>query len=571
MIEISSSALALRLNAENPLHVERIVHRPSGRTVAEGTRQSFLVRFPRELSDPVFATEIAQVERVSGGVRFELEDRGGKIRLHCGIDESPDGIRWQARLESQEPVWMLEWRIGGLDLSRVVVPALGGQYLGADMPADTQVTYKYPFWWNAQFGIGEMEGGGGVWLRTTDVEPGFKLLRVSKVHDGRDFFSLGLGFEADAPLDSGALEATWYLDGFAESWREPVETHRAWLESAFELVPFSAHPHYPAWTDEIDFILEIWGASKERPEPLHTFDEMQERIRAFAAHHPPEKTLLYLPGFANNGIDSGAPDYTPSEQLGGEEGFRALIEGAHGLGYRVMVHTNVLAMAFTHPEFERFEPMQVVDPFGRPQTWGNDIDGDWLQEPYFAYVNPGYSEWGDHMEGVVEQLVAFGADAVFLDQTLLAFNDSRGPNFIEGMRSHVERLQRRFPDVLFGGEGLHEQMLPALPLAQIHGIDSITGIHGLEGAREWRHVHPVSSHLFGKFTRLTAHLLTKHPSSAVFERQEAAYRELGVVPALVLYRRSHEIDPPALGEMLKRAEALHAKTIQPRIHAQSQP
>jgi len=46
---------------------------------------------------------------------------------------------------------------------------------------------------------------------------------------------------------------------------------------------------------------------------------------------------------------------------------------------------------------------------------------------------------------------------------------------------------------------------------QIHGIDSITEVHGMEGQVAWREVHPVSSYLFGKYTKLTAHLLTKHP------------------------------------------------------------
>ncbi len=557
-IKISSPTLEIHVDADDPLYVERIVRRSTGQIVSEGSRQRFLVRFPRELSDPVFPTEVVSVDATKDRIEFRLRNDSRGVRLLCEIESVAEGICWRMKAEASEPMWMVEWRIGGLDLSRVIVPALGGQYLGDDMPADTQVTYKYPFWWNAQFGVGELSGGGGVWLRTLDTEPVLKLLRVNKAHE-HGHFGLGLGFEADASLDSTAISAAWYFDGYQGDWKEPADTHRRWLEAEFGLIPFAEHPHYPKWADDVDFILEIWGASKERPEPLHTFAEMQQRIREFAGHHPPSSTLLYLPGFANGGIDSDAPDYTPSAMLGGEAGFRELIDEAHELGYRVMVHTNVLALSYTHPLFPRFESMQVIDAFGRRQGWGNDIDGDWLAEPFFAYVNPGYTEWGDHMEEVIGHLVEhYGVDGVFLDQTLLAFNVSEGPNFVKGMRSHVERLQRSFPDVLFAGEGLHEQILPALPMAQIHGIDSIAGIHGLEGAREWRHVHPVSAYLFRKFTRLTAHLLTKHPSSSVFERQESAYRELGVVPALVLYRTTHEIDTPVLEGMIQRAESLAA-------------
>ena len=556
IIELRSAALEVQVDADNPAVLHRVVHRPTGRTISESDTQRFLVRFPKELSDPVFPNQLRSVEKIAGGVRFELEDEARRARVRCEISVCDDGIRWSVDLDAAEPLWMLEWRIGGLDLSRVIVPALGGQYLGGDMPADTQVTYKYPFWWNAQFGIGELggEAGGGIWLRTLDAAPTLKLLRVSKA--GKRF-GLGLGIEADAPLEATRLSASWYLDGYEGGWEVPVDRHRGWLETTFGLAPFAEHPHYPAWMNDVNFILEIWGASKERAEPMHTFADMVERIREFARHHPPENTLLYLPGFAEGGIDSNAPDYNPSEKLGGRAGFKNLVDEAHRLGYRVMIHTNVLAMTYTHRLYAEFEKMQVVDAFGRRQGWGNDIDGDWLAEPFFAYMNPGFAEWGEHMRRVLGELIEeFGLDGVFLDQTLLAFNVSNGPNFVEGMRSHVQRLQQAFPDVLFAGEGLHEQMLPALPVAQIHGIDSIAGIHGLEGAREWRHVHPVSSYLFRKYTRLTAHLLTKHPSSSVFERQEQSYADLGVMPALVLYRASHEIDPPALKEMLARAKRI---------------
>ncbi len=64
------------------------------------------------------------------------------------------------------------------------------------------------------------------------------------------------------------------------------------------------------------------------------------------------------------------------------------------MGYRVMIHTNALAMTFTHRLYPQFRKHQVVDAFGRPQGWGLDIDGDWLVEPYFAYMNPGVPAWG---------------------------------------------------------------------------------------------------------------------------------------------------------------------------------
>lgn len=560
---LTSEQLLLRFG-ENPLAIDRITHRGSGEDVCRRGEQLFLLRFPLAPSDPVFLDRLVSAEMREDEVVFTVTDEDERHRATCRIAPTPDGLRFQFDVAAAEPVWMAEWRLSDVDLLEIIVPALGGQVLTDEMPAETEVVYKYPFWWNAQFVLGSIGRSGGVWLRTKQVAPAFKMLRVHRVEERHHLFSLGLGFEADGAHMSNTLSAEWYVDGYTGSWKNPVDVHRAWLEEAFGLVPYREHPHFPAWAADVNFVLEIWGMSKESPKPRHTFDDMIERIRTFAELHPPGQTLLYLPAFAEHGIDSNAPDYNPSPRLGGREGFKQLVDEAHALGYRVMIHTNVLAMTYTHPLFERFREHQVVDPFGRVQGWGNDLDGDWLHEPYFAYINPGAEAWGELMTEVIGGLVtAFGLDAVFLDQTLLAFNTSRGPNFLEGMRRHIERLQRAHPQVLFAGEGLHEQVLAALPMAQIHGIDSIAGIHGMEGRMEWRRVHPVSTYLFGKYTRFVAHLLTRHPSSSTFRRQEAAYTELGVLPALVLYRRSQEVDIPAVRKMLKRARRLHRATQEP--------
>jgi hypothetical protein len=458
---------------------------------------------------------------------------------------------------------MAEWRLDGFALDEVIVPALGGQTLTRDMPAGESVAYKYPFWWNAQFAIGT-QARGGILLSTRDVDPRLKVLRINRAFDEEGGFNLGLGFEADAPLDKTTLSASWSIDRFEGDWREAVEMHRLWLEPAFELHRREDHPRRPAWVDEIDFVLEMWGMRADRGRPGHTFDDMVERIERFAEMHSPETTLVYLPGFAEDGIDTNAPSYDPSPGCGGREGFGRLVDRAHELGYRVMIHTNVLAMTYSHPRFAEFAEKQVIDAFGRPQGWGMDIDGDWLAEPFFAYINPGNTEWGDLMSGILGELIeSFRLDAVFIDQTLLAFNESRGPNFMTGMREHIRRLQQDHPNVLFAGEGLHEQVLAALPVAQIHGLDSIADVHGMEGTAEWRKVHPVSVELFSKYTHFLPHLLTRHPSSPVFARQEAAYAELGILPALVLYDRSQALGGTATDALIARARSFSKKADAP--------
>ncbi len=517
--------------------------------MCRGAQMTLLVRSPLAVSEPEVLSPVEIASDQEGG-RVEFADVSREHRARLTIAPGENGLQFQLHVQSSHPVWLVEWRLGGWQCDEVIVPALGGQVLTAQMPVDTTLSYKYPFWWSAQFVIGR-SARGGFCIRSEDANPDLKLLRVKRETGA---FELTFGFEADAQQISNEIRAEWLVDGFEGDWRLAVDRHRSWMEKAFGLAPVTNHPHFPDWANDIKFVLEIWGVRKDKPQPLHTFPETIERLKQWAKLYDPKRTLVYLAGFAENGIDSHAPDYNPSSALGGDEKFKELIEAAHAMGYRVMIHTNVLAMTFTHRLYPKFKEHQVVDVFGRPQCWGLDMDGDWLAEPYFAYINPGAKEWGELMTGVLGGLIdRFKVDAVFLDQTLLAFNVSRGPNFLAGMRSHIQRLQKAFPLILFAGEGQHEQTLSALPMAQIHGIDSITEVHGMEGVTPWRRAHPVSTYLFGKYTRFTPHLLTKHPSHPLFKLQEAAYAELGVMPALVLYHSSQAMDTPEVRQMIARA------------------
>ena len=557
MHKISNNKLEIIFD-ENPVFIKSITNKLTGEKFCIDGRQTVIIRNPLYVSDPHYLFE-AKIFNLNGNdLQLIFSDDFGSKAVIKIIPEEDD-LKFEINVESKEPIWLVEWRVSGFQFEQVTIPALGGQTLTKDMTPETMLSYKYPFWWNAQFTLGENKKGG-MFLHLKDKNPDFKLFRVKR---NDDEFELSLGFEANAPITKNTLRREWYLDSYTGSWKKPIDKHRIFLESKFNLLSYDEHPHFPDWSEKINFILEPWGMRKDQPEPFHTFDEIKERLHEFAELHNPAETLLYLPGFAENGIDSHAPDYNPSEKCGGEKKFKELIDKAHQLGYKVMVHTNVLALTFQHPLFQKFKDRQVVDWFRKKVGWGNDIDGDWLAEDFFAYVNPGYKEWGDHLEKVIGNLISkFKIDAVFLDQTLLAFNVSKGPNFLTGMKEHIQRLQKAFPKILFAGEGIHEEVLSALPFAQIHGIDSLSEIHGMEGKNEWRRVHPVSSYLFGKYTKLSAHLLTKYPKHPKFKLQENSYKKLGVIPALCLYKATQKIDIPEVRKMIERAKRINLKKVE---------
>jgi hypothetical protein len=555
-IEFKTSKLKIII-AKNPFRVIEISDLRNHKIYCKEGIQSIIIRSPLHISDPVLLSEVSRISYTKTEINFTLKDESETNFADFILTEHDKyGLKFSLTINSSEVIWLAEWKLTGFDFDNVIVPALGGQMLTSDMPSETTVSYKYPFWWNAQFVIGE-KGKDGIWLHTKDASSDLKLLRVTK-REGD--YQLALGFESKAPLVSNQLNAEWYLDCYSDSWEIPVNIHREWLEKTFNLKSLSQNVYFPNWANDVNIILELWGMRKDQPEPHHTFDQMKIRLKEWQQYHPPVNTLLYIPGFAENGIDSHAPDYNPSAKCGGEEKFIELMEYAHELKYKVMLHTNVLAMTFTHPLFDTFKKYQVIDPFNRSQGWAMDIDGDWLAEEFFAYMNPGFKQWGDLMEGVIGNLInKYKTDAVFLDQTLLAFNVSNGPDFLHGMKNHILRLQAAFPETLFAGEGLNEQVLQALPFVQIHGIDSLSEVHGMEGKKKWKKVHPVSTYLFGKYSRFSAHLLTKYPSNPMFKLQENSYKYLDVIPALSLYDNNQKMNIPEVHKMIKRAKTLSAK------------
>ncbi|MCF8260913.1 MAG: DUF6259 domain-containing protein [Melioribacteraceae bacterium] len=542
---------SLRINFAEDFSIDGLFILNESTKVCANGNQKIVIRTRDAVSDPVVLEKITSSEVKDDSVTLNFEDEENSAQLK--FIKNGRGIRAAIHAKAASPIWLVEWQINGFNFEEVLVPALGGQQITKEMPKGKTLSYKYPFWWNSQFVIGKTNSGGII-LRSEDKSNDLKLLRVTKESDS---FAITYGFEAPAPLISNELQNEFIIEGFEGDWKSGVDLHKNWMKENFDLVNYKNHPHFPKWMNNINFVLELWGARKGQ-KAHHTFEQMIDRINQWKDFHKPEETLLYLPGFAQNGVDSKAPNYDPSEQCGGPEKFGELIKTAHELGYRVMIHTNILAMTFVHPKYEEFKKFITRDPWGRELTWGLDIDGDWLPEPFFAYMNPGYKEWGDYMTKVLGKLIdEYKLDAVFVDQTLLAFNNSDGPNFIKGMHDHIKRLQEEFPHVLFAGEGINERVLPRLPVVQIHGIDSIAEVHGMDDNVQWRNVHPISSYLFGDFTKFTAHLLTKHTSDPMFKLQEESYAKLNVIPSLSLYGYEQEMDTPETYKMIRRAKKLN--------------
>ena len=131
--------------------------------VCAGNIHKFIIRTHNAVSDPIVLEKEASFNLVRDCAEALLEDPTGKYRALVRYSKMGRGIKVNIELIGPKPIWLAEYQIIGFDFEEIIVPALGGQSINKEMPEGKTLSYKYPFWWNAQFVIGclaaDLRGG----------------------------------------------------------------------------------------------------------------------------------------------------------------------------------------------------------------------------------------------------------------------------------------------------------------------------------------------------------------------------------------------------------------------------
>lgn len=226
---------------EKTKNISAIKNLSSMENICSSGKQYIIVRTSSAVSDPYMLTKVSDVKQNENGLQINFSDGDETCFADLNIFSEENRIKFTLKVSSPDPVWLAEWKISGFNFNEVIIPALGGQSLSSNMPAGTTLSYKYPFWWNAQFAIGTYSNGTFL-LSTEDTVPDLKLLRI---HKDKNSFGISLGFEAPAPLKSSNLEAEWYIENFDGDWRFAVDSYRNWMEKSFDVKNYKEHPGFP--------------------------------------------------------------------------------------------------------------------------------------------------------------------------------------------------------------------------------------------------------------------------------------------------------------------------------------
>ena len=122
-------------------------------------------------------------------------------------------------------------------------------------------------------------------------------------------------------------------------------------------------------------------------EITHDYEDVRNLAYDLKDAGCPADTLFYLPGWQGP-YDALYPTYWPYPDLGGEEGFRRMVDAMHESGYRVMIHTNAWGIDPYHPDIDQLEKYILRYEDGGYIGW--QTDGRWLPPSRSVKVSPAH-------------------------------------------------------------------------------------------------------------------------------------------------------------------------------------
>ena len=418
----------------------------------------------------------------------KIDPASQEIVLRCGASVSTAGLRGAS------------WSIAGLDFTsgRLIIPANGGRIFDRAHP-DIGTSMEYPNNWHAQMAVYESALGSFV-MYSTDAQMFFKRLRLSSRGDST--VDVAVATEAVAPFPSATTvpAVEWRLKAFAGDWRVSARLYRDWLLANRPPVSNAAHP----WVSDIRAVVGVYRTDASLLTPL-------------AALLVPSQTLLYLVDWRQDSYDINYPDYTP------RAGVASFVSSAHALGFKVMLHTDLIGVSPGNADYAAMQPYQLRTP----ETL--DLMGwqwDRLSDPQrFAFIDPAAPSfralWISRMGAAI---AAVAPDALHLDISGYTFNDGNGPiaglTYPQGTDQFRKDIIAAFPSVALGGEGENDISYRYESFAQI----------------DWNAPnnpgHPIATFLFSPQVRYYGYLGQHLAQDPGFKRDLLEYERRAILPQL---------------------------------------
>jgi hypothetical protein len=450
--------------------------------------------------------------------KMKVEGSGDDLRLTCdgfvwagGQERAPgklvaslrrDGttIEWNAVVEMERPIKTVTSIIRGVPRGHV---SLGGG--GFTDPRDGEMLAGYPFGGGDLHGPGAADGMSTplLMIQTSATDVVFVSPLDDRVRPKRFYLAPGEAgyrveaiYEHDGWRNDNRLEVPAWRLGRASSADEAVARHMAHVEQAFGLAPWERRSDVLPWMKNIAMVTTLHGMHYTGY-MFNDYRKMLETLRWMSTQISGDRVLVFISAWDGR-YYWDYPTYRVSDRMGGESGFRRLIEEGHRLGFKIMPMYGMNSANEKLPVWSTIADAvtRKIDGDIYNLNWV-DWNNDRHQDGWLGYMNLGVDSWRNHLEGrIAEMIERYGVDAYFLDIAGGHVNSTNG-DMHEGTRRLVTSLRSRFPSVACVGE---------MPYDALHGF--IPMYHAGGGPR-WQ-----------KYSRFFQHLSSPAPgrgSSGVHE------------------------------------------------------
>lgn len=392
-------------------------------------------------------------------------------RLAARLRMDGDAVRCDVTAELDQPIKAVTTVVRGVPRGKL---SSGG----ADPfdPKDDEVLWGYPF------GAGDLFGDNTAWgmgTPLTVVQSGDQAFTAlssldDRVRSKRFYFQPGeqgyrveLVHEVEGWLNLQQVQVPPWRIGRATTLEAAVAPHYAHLERAYRLPRWDSRTDVPDWLRHTSLVVTLHGMHFTGY-VFNDYAKMLAILQWIATQIPAERVLVFLSAWDGR-YYWDYPTYRAAERMGGESGFRRLVQEGQGLGFRIMPMFGANASNRRLPNFREFSDAATErvdgDPFNL--NWV-DWDNDRHQEGFGVYMNLGVASWrrwlGARIADVIER---YGVDAYFLDITGGWVNNTKA-DMHEGMRRLVTELRQRYPRVLACGEFLYDALVEFIPLYHVY-------------------------------------------------------------------------------------------------------
>ena len=381
-------------------------------------------------------------------------------------------IEWDATVEMQHPIRTVTTVIRDVPRGKVG--------FGGAAPADAkddELLAGYPF------GAGDLHGPGAARGMTTPLAiievAAEDFLYCSSLDDrvrpkkfylqpGATAYRVEAIYEHDGWRDDRRIVVPRWRLGRAGTLEGAVAPHIAHVERAFRIPTWDARTDVPAWTRRIAMVTTLHGMHYTGY-MFNDYAKMLETLRWMSTQIPGDRVLVFLSSWDGR-YYWDYPNYQVPARMGGESGFRRLIEEGQKLGFKMMPMFGANAANRNQPVWPQIAAATTAKIDGDVYNlnwvdWNNDRH----QDGWLAYMNLGVDSWRDWLAGRISDIIErFGVDAYFLDIIGGHVNNTKA-DMHEGTRRLVTDLRAKHPGVLCVGEMPYDALHGFIPLYHAGG------------------------------------------------------------------------------------------------------